>query len=714
MSALVQWTAVGDDGHSGRASGYDIRYNAVPIDENRWDDAIQATGEPAPGAPGTVETFEISGLSPGTHYWIGMKVRDNAGQYSILSNITELTTVENRWLSVTAGGNHTAAVKTDGTIWAWGYNMYGQLGDGTRTNRTMPVQTKSGHIWVSVAAGFEYTLGLKADGTLWGWGRNNYGQLGIGTYIDKDIPVQIGSDNTWVSVTASGYHSIALKADGTLWGWGRNNYGQLGIGTNIDKNIPVQIGSGNTWVSFTAGVWHTIALKSDGTLWVWGGNNYGQLGIGTNIDNNIPVQAGGGNIWQSVSARGYHSLALKADGTLWAWGRNNYGQLGNGTNIDSNIPVQTGSGDAWGYLSSGWFHSIALKADGTLWGWGRNNYGQLGNGTNIDKNIPVQSGTDNTWADLTAGTWHSAALKTDGSLWTWGYNNFGQIGDGTSSGRTSPVQINMLPVADPGGPYSAAEGQVVRLDGTGSSDPDGNMTNYEWDVDNNGAYECISPSPLCNHAYSQQGTYTIRLRVTDNFGASDELAASAYITDTLPSADFTGSPTSGDMPLPVNFTNSSSGYDTPLRYEWYFNGTDDGSPDATAVDPSNIYGPGVYSVLLKVVDSDSSMTSLLRTDYITVCYPPANIQGDPAAYSSLQAAYDSALELDIIQSREITFTGDLVIDRGIPVSMEAGYDCLHSLQSGMTIVHGNMSVIDGSVRIQSGTLTVTDGMSAAD
>jgi subtilisin family serine protease/PKD repeat protein len=612
--ALVRWTAVGDDGYNGRASGYDIRYSTVPLDENTWDNAIQAAGEPVPGDPGTVETFEISGLSSDTHYWIGMKVRDNAGQFSLLSNIAEITTVENRWVSVEAGGNHTAALKTDGTLWAWGYNAYGQLGDGTKTSRNIPAQTGSDRTWVSVTAGFEYTLALKADGTLWGWGRNNYGQLGIGTTIDKNIPVQIGGDHTWVSFAAGAWHTMALKADGTLWGWGRNNYGQLGIGTTIDKNIPVQIGSDHTWVSFAAGAWHTMALK--------------------------------------------------ADGTLWAWGRNNYGQLGNGTNIDSSIPVQTGSDHTWDYFS--------------------------------------------------AGTWHSAALKTDGSLWTWGYNNFGQLGDGTSAGRTSPVLINMLPVAEPGGPYSASEGQAVRLDGTGSFDPDGSITNYEWDVDNNGVYECSSPSPLCDHAYSQQGAYTIRLRVTDKFGASDERTTSAYITDSSPIADFTGSPTGGDTPLSVNFTNSSTGYDSPLSYEWYFDGTDDGSPDATAVNPSNIYGPGVYSVLLKAVDSDSSVNSLLRTNYITVCYPPANIPGDPTVYSSLQAAYDAARELDIIQSRDVAFAEDLVMDRNIPVSMEGGYDCLHSSQTGTTTVDGDMAVIDGSVRIQSGTLMVMDGMSAAN
>jgi alpha-tubulin suppressor-like RCC1 family protein len=328
-------------------------------------------------------------------------------------------------VKVSAGSYHTCAIDNNGSLWCWGRNGSGQLGDGTYANKDAPVQV-SGTNWASVSAGDGHTCGIKTDEILWCWGDNYYGQLGDGTYANKNTPVQVSGTN-WVSVSAGWYHTCGVKTDRNLWCWGRNNYGQLGDGTNVGKNAPVQV-SGTNWISVSAGDGHTCGVKTGGILWCWGDNYYGQLGDGTYANKNAPVQVSGTN-WVSVSAGWYHTCGVKTDRTIWCWGRNNYGQLGDGTNVGKNVPVQV-SGTNWVSVSAGGEHTCGIKTDGTIWCWGRNNYGQLGDGTYANKNAPVQvSGTN--WVSVSAGKDHTCGIKTDGTIWCWGRNNYGQLGDGS-------------------------------------------------------------------------------------------------------------------------------------------------------------------------------------------------------------------------------------------------------------------------------------------
>jgi alpha-tubulin suppressor-like RCC1 family protein len=349
------------------------------------------------------------------------------------------------FVNISAGTSHSVGIKSDGTLWAWGRNNYGQLGNGSTNQTSNPVQIGADTDWSQISAGDNHNLGIKSDGTLWAWGINLDGQLGDGTTINRAYPVQIGSETNWSQITAGSKHSLGLKSDGTLWAWGVNNDGQLGDGTDISSSSPIQIAVGTYWSQIVAGDNHNLAIKSDGTLWTWGRNGNGQLGDGTNSSSFFPLQIGPAMNWSQIYAGGNHSFGVQSDGALWAWGWNNYGQLGDGTTISRSSPVQIGATANWSQIALGGNHSLGIKNDGTLWAWGNNGYGQLGDGTTgYNINAPMQIGTATNWDQLAAGYIHSLAIKSDEKLWAWGDNAYGQLGDGTTTQRTSPVLIDSL------------------------------------------------------------------------------------------------------------------------------------------------------------------------------------------------------------------------------------------------------------------------------
>jgi len=369
-------------------------------------------------------------------------------------------------VSVAAGDSHGLALCSDGTMAAWGWNTYGQLGNNSTTDSSVPVLvTQSGVLAgktvVSVAAGDEHSLALCSDGTVAAWGLNKYGELGNNSTTNSSVPVLVTQSGvlagkTVVSVAAGSSHSLARCSDGTLAAWGDNTYGQLGndiIGGGSSVPALVQSGelAGKTVVSVSAGWCHNLALCSDGTVAAWGWNINGQLGLGYNspYPGSVPVpmlvtQSGvlAGKTVVSVAAGGINSLALCSDGTVAAWGSNSKGQLGNNSTTDSSVPVlvtQSGvlAGKTVVSVELRGYDSLALCSDGTVATWGLNGSGALGNGSTTDSSVPVlvtQSGVlaGKTVVSVASGEGYSLALASV-------QNSADLSGLSLSSGTLSPA-----------------------------------------------------------------------------------------------------------------------------------------------------------------------------------------------------------------------------------------------------------------------------------
>jgi len=365
-------------------------------------------------------------------------------------NVGDDANVSVRAYQVSAGISHTVAIGMDGTLWAWGNNENGQLGDDTIiSHRSDPVQIGTYDDWAYVSAGGNHTAAIRTDGTLWAWGLNNDGQLGdgsMGIASYRNAPAQIGTDANWVTVSAGGNHTLGIRTDGSLWAWGDNGNGQLGIGAaGGSLPIPMQVQPGTEWASVSAGRGHafTLGIQADGSLWAWGNNHFGQLGDGTVMQRNAPVRVGTSNDWVSVSTGCCFTVGIREGGSLWAWGDNGNGQVGDGTTTIRRIPVQVLVGTTWVSASADLHHTVAIMENGTLWAWGANWNGQLGDGTTTDRHAPVRvrTLTDANWASASAGWGHIVIAETDGALWAWGANSQGQLGDGTTIDRHIQVQV---------------------------------------------------------------------------------------------------------------------------------------------------------------------------------------------------------------------------------------------------------------------------------
>jgi alpha-tubulin suppressor-like RCC1 family protein len=363
---------------------------------------------------------------------------------------------------VPLAGYHAAGASGSGTVWAWGNNSDGELGNGSSTlyeGNPTPGQVSSLTGVIAIAAGSEHSLALTSSGTVWAWGNGGWGQLGQGVYRSSTIPIQVPGLSGITAIAAGQLHSMALGGDGTVWAWGYNIYGQVGNGASgANVLAPVKVRGLTGIVAIAAGNDSdtSYALKSDGTVWAWGYDGLGGLGNGTSNESPHPTPVRVSNLTgvTAIAAGTYHALALRSTGTVMAWGSNQYSQLGATTtgrcssysDPCSTVPVRSGTLSAVVKIAAGGNSSLALKSDGTVWGWGDNGYGQLANGTTTTFG-GVKTPTRASLTSITAialGGSHSVALKSDGSVWSAGYNDLGQLGNGTFTSSPRPVRAISL------------------------------------------------------------------------------------------------------------------------------------------------------------------------------------------------------------------------------------------------------------------------------
>ncbi len=296
-------------------------------------------------------------------------------------------------------------IRSDGSLWAWGNNSDGELGLGATTPAKVssPVQVSGSLSWVSVSGGLRYAAGVTTTGRLYTWGFNAYGQLGQGNTTSLSTPTQVGALTTWQKVACAGATTAGIHTNGNLFTWGLNNYGEIGDGTrgsSNKKSSPVQIAG--SWKDISGGDEHFVAIQTDGSLWAWGYGGNGQIGNGAASTNNMTPVKIGALSWVQCAAGMYNSYAIRTDGTLWAWGSGQFGALGpnNPTLADVTSPIQIAG--SWSMIAAGTFDvtytasaikttAAGIRSDGTLWVWGYGEFGQTGNGTaTITNSSPIQ------------------------------------------------------------------------------------------------------------------------------------------------------------------------------------------------------------------------------------------------------------------------------------------------------------------------------------
>ena len=366
-----------------------------------------------------------------------VQVQDSAGT-GFLTGITEISAKSYQGL----------ALKSDGTAWGWGYNAHGELGT-TGGNKLLPVAVSgiagfSGYA-AAVAAGTDQTFALKRDGTVWGWGNNGDGRLGNGNSISSSTPVQATGASDVTAIATGVNHTVAVKSDGTVWGWGKNADGQLGYSIGSSTSAPAQVNGLSGITATAAGDGFSLALKSDGAVWAWGNNGRGQLGNNSTTSSSMPepVRGVGGAPGSSLSgikaiaAGSSHTVALTYEGQLRTWGYNYNGQLGNGNTTTSLAPVSLSISSKITAVAAGDAYTVALASDGTVWAWGDNTYGQLGSGGNTSTPRLVSGISDVT--AIAVGFGHTVALKSDGTVWTWGNNGDWQLGRSGSTSTPTPI-----------------------------------------------------------------------------------------------------------------------------------------------------------------------------------------------------------------------------------------------------------------------------------
>jgi alpha-tubulin suppressor-like RCC1 family protein len=352
------------------------------------------------------------------------------------------------WKQIDVGGVHSCGINDGGSLFCWGNDANGQLGNGAPCcNSSSPVAVTAATNWKQVDAGGDHTCAVKNSGRLFCWGDDDNGQLGNGDpFSDSNVPVQVGSATNWKRVALGGNHTCAIRTNRRLFCWGDDGSGQVGDGApNADVSAPTQVsGAGTDWTLVAGGGVHTCATRTTSRLFCWGNDSSGQIGDGTVGGPTAPSPAevtGAATNWAKITTGDAHSCATKRSGRLFCWGDDNFGALGDGTaGADSATPTQvSGSATNWKLVSGGQASTCATKTTGRAFCWGNDMQGRLGNGAAGATASPDQlDGATTDWKKISVGATHACARNSGRRLFCWGNDTSGQVGDGAVAGGDEP------------------------------------------------------------------------------------------------------------------------------------------------------------------------------------------------------------------------------------------------------------------------------------
>ena len=394
--------------------------------------------------------------SDGTVWGTGQNDSGQLGDNSLTNRLLPVSvSTADSFVKVATGSQgafNSLIMRNDGRLFGSGYNLEGAIGDNSLTNRSRPVSVNSSDSFCEIGMGYVFSAAIRgSDGRLFTWGYNAYGQLGDGTVTRRSNPVSVSSADSFVKIACGFYHTMAIRgSDGKLFGWGDNDAGQLGDGTVTRRSYPVSVNVVGSFINVVCGRGFTLARRCDGKVFSWGSNTYGQLGnqavlglaIGASISYPVSVCAPQG-IFSDITSSWYTTLMLRKDGKLFGCGVNDNGQLANNTTENNNGLISISTADSFSKISGGYYSLAAIRgSDGRLFSWGYNGYGQLGDNSMTNRSVPVSVSTADSFVEIVGGHYMSIAIRGDGRLFSWGFNDNGGLGDNSKTSRSVPGSVN--------------------------------------------------------------------------------------------------------------------------------------------------------------------------------------------------------------------------------------------------------------------------------